>query len=410
MILLQFGAAPIACSVLDIGDIEGSSLKAFLYVFLGTVCFCVGSLCVEKAKAGSFYLCKRNPTRMSKRALLLLGIGSAAKIYMMHAGLFMYGSLVGNVESAASYREYLALLASLAICAQIVISIEYFCESDKVFVVYVFWLTTMGNIFFSVLSGMKSELLLVPAIVLLVRKLVTGKFGRHFAVSFALLCLLIFPANNAYRSEIQVQGGVTSVTDGRSALGRAFSSLDFDRNYFSASVDSCLIRLNLLPSVDFLQQDVNAGSIAGDERVWMIPFYSFVPRFLWTDKPVLDKGRRLSVAMGAPETTSTAVTPFGDLISMGGITALSLGMFFLGIGIQSIGNMVKGRFGAKVLFIYCVLFSRFYLPEYDLVMLGTSVIQTFCFSLLIAYLVYGGENRWRTSKFSPLDYRSAVSE
>jgi hypothetical protein len=76
---------------------------------------------------------------------------------------------------------------------------------------------------------------------------------------------------------------------------------------------------------------------------------------------------------------------------MGGVMALLGGMLCVGAAIQGITNLVSKNFWAKGLFVYCVLFSRFYAPESDIVMMGTSLLQTICVALMLAYLVYGGK-------------------
>jgi hypothetical protein len=140
----------------------------------------------------------------------------------------------------------------------------------------------------------------------LIRKLTTGRFEVRLALGLAAILLLLFPLNSYYRTEVHTEGAITSLEVGKNAIGRAVGSASegSSSDYLESAVESAAGRLNLLPVIIFLdqEQDVGGSSIEGDERVWMIPFYPFVPRFLWQDKPVLDKGRRLSLAMGSPGT------------------------------------------------------------------------------------------------------------
>src|SRR5437588_12444062 len=86
-------------------------------------------------------------------------------------------------------------------------------------------------------------------------------------------------------------------------------------------IDHTLQRMDLLTSVaEVLALGSRASMLKGDERWWMLPFYPFIPRFLWPSKPILDKGARFSLALGNPETTATAITYPGDLYLQFGLS------------------------------------------------------------------------------------------
>jgi hypothetical protein len=414
MILLQFGVAPLLCDFLGISLIDSYSVQALVYVFLGTACFWAGARVMDRnPEEPSFSSDMLKPgDRRTYAALIMLALGCAAKVYMIKAGLFMYGSDVNQVEAALQYREYLTIFSGLTLFAQIILSVEFFCKPNKL-VRFGFLATTAANIGFALVSGMKGEIIVIPFLILLIRKLATGKFEARLALGLVALLLVLFPLNAAYRSEVHNEGSITSVETGKNAIGRAVGTVSegSQMDFLESAVESAANRMNLLPVIVFLDQEKEIGgssSIEGDERIWMIPYYPFVPRYLWKDKPILDKGRRLSLAMGSTESSSTAVTPFGDLLVTGGLWAMLVGMAGVGVVIQFITNLVSRNFSPKALFIYCVIFSKFYAPEMDVTMFGTSLIQTAVVALVAAYFVYG-EKLFHLAPKQPSMPRSRVT-
>jgi hypothetical protein len=134
--------------------------------------------------------------------------------------------------------------------------------------------------------------------------------------------------------------------------------------------------------------------IQGTEKIWLAPFYPFIPRVLWPDKPIFNKGVRLSVALGRPPTTSSSVTTVGDLYTMYGTFGVAAGLFIYGVVLQLYMNWVaRQSLSERQLFFYILmLFSLFTLGAY-VVELITNAIQLGLFYLLISYLVYG----WSTT-------------
>jgi hypothetical protein len=68
------------------------------------------------------------------------------------------------------------------------------------------------------------------------------------------------------------------------------------------------------------------------ERIYTIPLQSFIPRLIWSDKPMEDIGRWYSlIVWGSTAENSVAYTPIGFLYFAGGILFIVLGFFLIGI-------------------------------------------------------------------------------
>ena len=128
----------------------------------------------------------------------------------------------------------------------------------------------------------------------------------------------------------------------------------------------------------------------GDEKLWMAPLYPLIPRFIWKNKPILDKGSRLGYLNGSPATSSAALTPIGDLYALYGTNGIMIGMFVWGACLQLYMNWIKGRnISEKSLFVYVVMLPYVISLEADVVGLITATVQNLTLTLVISYVVYG---------------------
>jgi hypothetical protein len=128
----------------------------------------------------------------------------------------------------------------------------------------------------------------------------------------------------------------------------------------------------------------------GDEKVYLAPIYPFIPRFLWKDKPVLDKGHRVSVALGIPATSSTTLTSVGDMYALGGMVGVVFGMFLYGIGGQLVMNILGDFWSEKGVFFLVAMLPVLTDLESDVVSLIAGTVQKGVLVLFIAYVIYGG--------------------
>lgn len=138
-----------------------------------------------------------------------------------------------------------------------------------------------------------------------------------------------------------------------------------------------------------------ASMVKGEVRWWMLPIYPFVPRFLWPSKPILDEGQRFSVALGSPESTSTAVTYPGDLYLQFGLLGIPVGMFVLGVVTQWFTNRVSGEVEARDLFVYAAVFLFGFWYETDAFSMWTSLIKLLPTLYILRLLIYGVSTQHR---------------
>jgi hypothetical protein len=122
----------------------------------------------------------------------------------------------------------------------------------------------------------------------------------------------------------------------------------------------------------------------------MAPIYPLVPRFVWKSKPVLNKGQRLSVALGSGRFSSAALTPLGDLYSMYSIYGVMIGMLVWGLCLQRYMNwLAYKRCSEKSLFVYVLMLPQLLNFEDGVVGTVAGTVQLGVTTIVMSYVVYG---------------------
>ena len=412
LMFLRFGLVPIAC-FLDPGSLSSDFaghyrflLRALAYVFIGMLAFWVGcSLVIRKAGTGkplaALPSTAQAPAVRSTLAwaAAIYAVVFAIRLYLLHSHLYAY------VGSWKAYYANLGLLQVLAtasslggVAALILVVIEkYFHPSDPS-ARLLFWVILTLEVGWGMASGMKEFVLQPIVIVAVISSLVQRKFPKGW-VAVALLGLIaIYPLTNNYRRLALRRGGFASASAVASASLAALSETGRGRQGYSDWIQNgwqmTVHRLDLLTSFGLvLWMGSRAAHLQGKERWWMVPYYPFVPRFLWHSKPILDKGRRFSVATGSTSVSSLAITYPGDLYATGGLPGILLGMFLLGTVAQTMANSIIGALDKRRLFVYAALFFTVTDMEIDYFSFWTTLIKSFVMLSIIALVVYGPGRR-----------------
>ena len=161
--------------------------------------------------------------------------------------------------------------------------------------------------------------------------------------------------------------------------------------YMSSGWISTLSRIDMTESVALLLTIKDrAYLLEGDERLWMIPFYPFIPRFIWRDKPIQDLGNRFTRVLGGRGYTCTSPTIIGDLYVLhGGIPGVLVGMFLVGLAAQWLTNPIKRLASKRNLFIYACVFFNVANFENDYFAYTTALIRTVVIVNILASVFYG---------------------
>jgi hypothetical protein len=410
MFFLQFGLAPLR-NFIDSTQIEhnlsanGQELvQALAYVILGMMAFWMGSELAQRKAGGrvSPGPDTQSVVPKSRKAGLLLAcgalyaVGFVTKVYLLKSHLFAYAASGDKYWENLASMQVLNNISQFGPLALIVATIErYRRRHDPVWrMLFVVVLST--EILWGLISGMKSLVLQNFLVVGLVSSFVLKKLNLRWFVFLFFALVLIYPVSIAYRSVVREGGAeVTSfggaVEAGRIAFSKTGEEESTEGDRLRHGLDSTLARLDLLTSVaDVLTLGEQADMVKGDVHWWMLPFYPFVPRFLWPSKPTLQEAGWFTIALnGGPGTSATAVTYPGDLYIQFGLLGIPVGMFILGIVAQWFTNRVSGEVEPRELFVYTAVFLLGFGYEGDVFSMWTGLIKQVAIFYVLRLLIYG---------------------
>lgn len=407
---VEFGLAPLACFLLGVRlepGVDGDYAlfeRALVYVALGMAAFWAGcsvasrlAAPVKALPADATLPSTQSPPigRAVICALALYATAFLVKTYLLENFGFGYGLSEDAYFDNLAAMQVANVVFELGTYALIILAIERSFHPFSLERKVMFWVVFIPECFWGMLSGMKSQLLQNFVLVAIAASLADRRIKRSWLAAAFLGLVVIYPFFNQYREIVRSrpQSAMDIATAGRigaQALDQAGSGDSGVQGWMGSGADSSLTRLNLLQSVaELLNLGPRAKLLQGDERWWMLPFYPFVPRFIWHNKPILDKGGRFSVALGIGDQTSTALTYPGDLVFEYGIVGLLCGMFLFGITAQYLTDRFAGARDKRRLFIYTGLFvTVLYILELDAFDFWSTLIRSFVILSVVAWLAY----------------------
>jgi hypothetical protein len=378
-------------------------IRGLLYWFLGMLAFWLACHLFQKPKATSKdeSLQSREVLRVTGSAplawpILIYAFAFITRTYMLESHLYSYATIAEIYYSQLSLAQVLIVIDWLGSIALLIVTIERFSHpydgKRRVLFILIFTLECSWGF----ISGMKGLVFQNFMLVALVSSIILRKFPKRLIIATVTGFVLIYPLSNAYRGIISGKGAV-EVTDLSTAMGASNAAFAQARlatpgvtGWVQSGVNHALARLDLLQCVATIISltPAQAQKLEGEEHWWMVPIYPFIPRFLWKDKPILDKGARFSVVLGATKATSTAITPPADLYLQFGLPGLMLGAFLWGILGQGLTDRYGNSLNKRHIFMYAALFPSATNLENDAFSFSASFIKISAMVVILAWLVY----------------------
>ena len=371
-------------------------VRAMFLTLIGFAAFWLGSLVVKKEARLRFV--PRSPATPSRTAFLSLAmliLGLGAKLLLWQTGLLSYTADAETREASLAFLQWLVFCANLLNGALLVSAIEILGkQSTRLLIRFVFWSALVFSVAFGAISGMKEELLKPIFYLVLVYGITRGRIPRA-AYLLPLLLVLIYPFENAYRanldlgyrSEIRTVGGLGAVL--KETFADVVEGPASRSDIVGTGLESSTGRLSLLTYVKDVVGLADPSLLNGDDKIWLAPVYAVVPRFLWKDKPDLNKGGRFSVLLGGSETTASTLTPIGDLYAMYGTFWLAAGMLTYGICVQIYMNWASRGHSERNLFVYLSMLLSLSNLEATVVGIVSESVHLFFLVLITSYIIYG---------------------
>jgi hypothetical protein len=407
---VEFGLAPLAC-LLTQGELDYRLrgdyqvwVHALILVLVGMTAFWAGTHYLARRSAAvplsDQAAAERGPAsppidRPILWAVALYCVAFLVKAYLLENFGFAYGA------SEQLYFEHLAamqlanVLFQLGTYALVILAIERSLHPFSVERKVLFWLIFVPECIWGLLSGMKGTLLQNFLLVGVVSSLTERRVKKGWVVAVVLGLVIVYPFSMRYRELVRARSHegmdwsaaaqISSV-----AFEEAARADNTAASWLGSGASAALSRLNLLQSFALaMSLGPRAALLEGNERWWMLPLYPFVPRFLWPAKPILDKGRRFSIALGYGDQTSTAITYPADLYFEYRLPGLLIGMFLFGWAAQWLTTHFGARRSKRSLFIYTGMFlTVFSVVELDAFDFWCTLIRYGALLALVAWAVY----------------------
>ena len=411
---LRFGLVPMVglidpglVSVYFRGDYGYSLVKTLQLFAIGMVAFWIGCklACFRRLAWSRRDAGRTNEARVASPLPVLVRLGIvyivavAARIYLLRVGMYSYAGKEEVYWSNVASAQVLMVLGTLGTYAFVGAAIEKYTHPKDRVCHFVFRLVFASECTWGLISGMKQDLLTPFINVAIVLSVVNKKLPtRWLAVPIAVL-IVVYPFSNSYKHFLQESGAsVTSLGGaleaGKDAIRQATYINQSPSEWLATGWQESELRMDLLQAMALsINLESRTSYLKGEERWWMIPYYPFVPRFLWPSKPVLTMGGRFSEALGAGAHTSTAISYPGSLYLEAGVPGILLGMLTLGLVAQWLTNRVRGPSDKFQVFLYSSILISLINMEIDYFSYWVTLIKAFVCLCILAWFFYGPLHR-----------------
>jgi hypothetical protein len=394
---LEFVAIPFSRFINGDDQIDEYYLRAIVYLLLGFSAFWLACWILKKPNSLSFAPeFRAGHPRVLFAVSVLFVCGTTADIILWKLGAIGYEATTMRYTADISAVGALTTAGQSLEMAMLVSGIEVLGKHSKSLGIRLIFVSsfilTLG---FGLISGMKFEVLM-PLFTLAVLLGITRKRMPRFVWALPLLYLGLQPFVLAYRmnlnagygAQIGTIDGLTSTMakSAEDAIGEQSSLAGAHRSAF----ETAGARLSVLTLFHNVLQLPSPDLLNGDETVWLAPIYPFIPRPLWKNKPIFNKGQRMSEALGIGRVSSTNVPGIADLYALGGTVGIVSGMFIWGACVQLFMNSVRGGLTERGTFLYVLLLFPLTNLERDIVASIGGAVETACILMVFSKLIYGG--------------------
>jgi hypothetical protein len=406
---VEFGLAPLACLLFGVrldSPVDGDYAlfeRALVYMLLGMGAFWLGCLLLSRMSPPKAIvppevsIASTASPPIGRAVICALVLYSAAflvKTYLLENFGFGYGASEDAYFQNLAAMQVATVVFQVGTYALVILAVERSFHPLSLERKVLFWLVFVPECVWGLLSGMKGELLQNFLLVGVVVSMAARKVSKGWIAAAFLGLAIVYPFSNRYRDlvrsrPLQAMDLSSAGQISAQALAQAGDGSGV-QGWLAEGAGLAIARLNLLQSVaELMNLGSRAKLLQGEERWWMLPFYPFIPRFIWQSKPILDKGRRFSIALGLGDQTSTALTYPGDLVSEFGVAGLLCGMFLFGIAAQHLTDRFAGILDKRRIFIYTgLVVTVLNILELDAFDFWSTLIRNLVILSVVAWFAY----------------------
>lgn len=332
-----------------------------------------------------------------KLILVLAGISVFARVLAIYLGIFGYAQDPETVIDLSAIGLPLNLLGELGKFCLLIISLAYFNLPDNKKYKFTFITILMLEIFFGILSGMKSMIMIPIVTIILTNYLINKRFKKSFilylfvAIAFAYTIVEPFRILRWYDPNFKSTPGyiLSTFTEAYSLSKEiGFGQSEFSENVFLTA----LMRNNYVIEIAKAKEyNDNVGLKADDPdfkaMLFTVPIMAYVPRAFWPEKPQqIIAGWFTLKVWGMDIISATAMTPFGFLYFAGGAPFIIIFLFIIGVMQDALYKFFK--LGSGGVIIYVGLLSTVVLIDSNVSGIFISWLRLFPILFFMQYFLF----------------------
>jgi hypothetical protein len=351
---------------------------ALLYIIICSVLFLIGFNTYNTKKKFHFYL---SETKTPYFLILSFILYVISKIYAVYNGRYFHA--FGDTSLDVSYGSFEQIFYFFGLLNIFIIIILGFYGFDKKNKKYklLFYAATIFFVFVELFSGSKERVMLPLFISILIYNIYSNKVPIYFLL-FSLFAFLfiIFPFYEIYRLSSSLGVVDSFILSFKSIF--LFTNDDFLES--ATRVNST--RLNAASIQARIIQEHNIGNInykLGTDYIEL--FENLIPRFIWSDKPVLSNANVFGVEYGviSEYDINTSIAQYWQ-----GEAFINFGWFgcFIGFLLGRLMGFIRKYFYSKnnlMGIFFFVLFSYFFLRIDQFAHFFVGSLKAFVFYILI---------------------------
>jgi hypothetical protein len=296
---------------------------------------------------------------------VLISISVVARLYAINLGVYGYAQSTKALSENIAFAFTLNATGQLINFSLILVAIKFFKEGFNFNYRVTLALIVLIEIYFGILSGMKSAVIFPVAILFICYYVVNKKIHKGFIVSTILLLIIAYMIIEPFRvlrsRDVNFQsspGYIAGIMIDAYNLNQNRKLVYETDNLFSSIVSRNNYLLSAAKSIDF-SHSTGLDNRAPDflEKIYTVPLQAFIPRIFWRSKPIEDYAGWFSyVVWGGTFTASVDMSPIGFLYFAGGLVAVIIGFFVFGIIQKTVWNFYL-RGGGQILIYFGFLTS-----------------------------------------------------
>ena len=328
-------------------DVTPAMVKLMWLVLLGAIAMWLGywsPLAAKLSDSGMQRMASRwirKSPRPRALAVPLLSLAAlAARLVQVRLGVFGYSSSHDQLSALGGITQYLGMLASLGLLALVLAALTYSWQPGSA--KNKGWLVAMLviEVVFGLLSGFKSQVAMPFVIVGICHYVRNGRIPATWIAGFLIALVFAYAVIEPFRNAIRADGGggQRSLTQIAGTMASAQGGSDTHAEGDAPTWVKVLARSSLTFDGSFGIEYKDSGETMPEgspkflTNMLLAPAYAWMPRIIWTEKPVGNLGLWYTqVVLRKNLLSATASGPFTYLYFAGGILAIAVFFGLLGV-------------------------------------------------------------------------------